>query len=50
MSNLKMVEDAIKVLQKYGTKKNIILLHCNTAYPTPIKDVNLNAMLSLKKN
>jgi N,N'-diacetyllegionaminate synthase len=50
MSNLKMVEDAIKVLQKYGTKKkDIILLHCNTAYPTPIKDVNLNAMLSLKK-
>lgn len=50
MSNLNMVRDAIKVLQKYGTKKkNIILLHCNTAYPTPIKDVNLNAMLSLKK-
>ena len=50
MSNLNMIKDAIKVLQKNGTKKNnIILLHCNTAYPTPLKDVNLNAMLSLKK-
>ena len=31
-------------------KKNISVLHCNTDYPTPMKDVNLNAILSMKKD
>jgi sialic acid synthase SpsE len=34
---------------KNGTKKkNISVLHCNTEYPTPFKDVNLKAMVSIK--
>ena len=28
--------------------KNITVLHCNTEYPTPLKDANLRAMLSIK--
>ena len=31
-----------------GTKKtNIIVLHANTEYPTPIEDVNLRAMVTI---
>jgi N,N'-diacetyllegionaminate synthase len=44
------IEQAISVLLKYGlTKKNISILHCNTEYPTPMNDVNLLAMLSIKE-
>ena len=50
MANLKEIENAIKILTKSGTsKKKISILHCNTEYPTPYKDVNLKAMKSLEK-
>jgi N,N'-diacetyllegionaminate synthase len=45
MSNLQEVGDALMVLINAGTlKKNITVLHSNTMYPTPMKDVNLRAM------
>lgn len=48
MSELDEVEAAIKVLENSGTpRSNIILLHCNTQYPTPYSDVNLKAMKTL---
>lgn len=44
------IEKCIEVLLTAGTKMdNIIILHCNTEYPTPFKDVNLNAMKQLGK-
>jgi N,N'-diacetyllegionaminate synthase len=50
MSTVQEISDAIKVLLSMGTKKsNITLLHCNTAYPTPMEDVNLKAISFLKK-
>ncbi len=50
MSTLKELKDAISILTKNGTsKKNIIVLHCNTEYPTPFQDVNLRAMNSIAK-
>lgn len=50
MSNLAQIQEALDILYKYGTKrKNITLLHCNTQYPTPFKDANLKAMLTLKE-
>ena len=50
MANIKEIEDALKVLIKFGTKKkDITILHTNTAYPTPMKDVNLKAMLTIRK-
>ena len=50
MSTLKDISKAIYVLKKFGTKKsNITLLHCNTEYPSPIKDVNLLAIKVLKR-
>ena len=49
MANLGEVESAIEVLIKSGTKHgNISLLHANTQYPTPMEDVNLKAMITLK--
>ncbi len=47
MSTLSDIECAVGVLRKYGTD-DIILLQCNTQYPTPYEDVNLNAILTLK--
>lgn len=50
MSSLKEIKDAVGVLVKAGTPKtNIAVLHCNTEYPTPFKDVNLRAMVTIKK-
>lgn len=44
------INNALQVLLKYGlTKDKITILHCNTQYPTPYADVNLNAMLTIKK-
>ena len=50
MSNLKEVGDALNILINAGTSKdNITVLHANTMYPTPMEDVNLNAMLAIQK-
>ncbi|EAJ7573438.1 N-acetylneuraminate synthase [Campylobacter upsaliensis] len=48
MANLGEIEAALTILRKNGTK-NITLLHCNTEYPTPFEDVNLNALKTLKE-
>lgn len=45
MSNIKEVKRALRVLGS----DSVIVLHCTSAYPTPLKDVNLKAMLKLKK-
>ena len=43
------IKDGVDVLIKFGVlKENISILQCNTEYPTPMKDVNLKAMLSIK--
>lgn len=47
MSTLQEVIDAFAVLRENGAGK-ITLLHCTTNYPTPMQDVNLNAMLTLR--
>ena len=50
MSTLQEVENALTVLIGAGTdKENITTLHANTMYPTPMEDVNLNAMLTIQK-
>lgn len=48
MSTLDEVETAVSVLEKGGIpRRDVILLHCTTQYPTPMKDVNLRAMDTL---
>ena len=49
MATLGEVREAMDVLLKAGGKKDdLTILHCNTEYPTPIEDVNLNAMLNIR--
>jgi N,N'-diacetyllegionaminate synthase len=48
MANMQEIEDAFNVLLNNGlTKEQITILHANTEYPTPMQDVNLNAMLTI---
>jgi len=49
MASLEEVESALAVLEGAGTPRQCItVLHCNTEYPTPISDVNLRAMLTIR--
>jgi N,N'-diacetyllegionaminate synthase len=49
MSTLDEVRDALNILIESGAEKEqITILHCNTEYPTPMKDVNLKAMLTIR--
>jgi len=47
MANLEEVREAVKVI--FPINKKLILLHCTTSYPTPLNEVNLKAMLTIKK-
>lgn len=49
MCELRDIESALAVLLNNGVARDqITVLHCNTEYPTPMQDVNLNAMLEIK--
>lgn len=47
MCDITEILQAIDVLENNGAK-DIDLLHCNTQYPTPFEDVNLNAMSTIQ--
>jgi N,N'-diacetyllegionaminate synthase len=47
MSTLQEIKEALDILK--SPVKQIMLLHCNTEYPTPMNDVNLQAMTLLKE-
>lgn len=58
MSTIDEIEEAVLILTgkhpKYPsesslTRDDIIVLHCNTQYPTPYEDVNLKAMDEIRK-
>ncbi|MCO5949290.1 N-acetylneuraminate synthase [Mucilaginibacter flavidus] len=50
MCTIEEVKEAVDALVSVGRKKeNITVLHCNTEYPTPMRDVNLMAMLTIKE-
>lgn len=49
MADMKDIENALAVLEKYGSDRGMItVLHCNTEYPTPMHDVNLSAMKAIQ--
>jgi len=49
MATLGDIEAAIEELEQAGTPRgNLTVLHCTTEYPTPMADVNLRAMQSIK--
>lgn len=47
IGTLEEIENAMKLLRECGAG-TITLLQCTTEYPTPYKDINLRAMLTLK--
>ncbi len=48
MCEMQEIEDAIRVLERGGVdRQHITILHCNTEYPTPMRDVNLRAMQTI---
>lgn len=50
MATIEETKASLKVLEDNGVaKKDITILHCNTEYPTPYEDVNLNAFHQLKQ-
>ncbi len=49
MATLGEIESAIEVLEEAGVcRSQITVLHCNTEYPTPMSDVNLKAMCTIR--
>lgn len=49
MADMAEIGAALRVLEEAGTPhQEITVLHCNTEYPTPMRDVNLRAMLSIR--
>ena len=50
MCNIEEISNAMSVLMKSGLqKKKLTLLHCNSEYPSPYVDLNLNAIKTMKK-
>ncbi|MCH2248038.1 MAG: N-acetylneuraminate synthase family protein [Crocosphaera sp.] len=47
MSTEAEISESVKLLQKLGAM--YVLLHCNSTYPAPFKDVNLNYINRLKE-
>jgi sialic acid synthase SpsE len=48
MATMKEVQQALRVIRSTGNTK-IITLHCTTNYPCPLEEVNLRAMVSMRK-
>ena len=48
MADMEEIAAALEVITNEGfLKSNVILLQCNTEYPTPLEDVNLRAMKNI---
>lgn len=49
MATLGEIEAALDVLEACGTPRgSVTVLHCNSAYPSPMSDVNLRAMVTIR--
>ena len=49
MADLGEIKAALEMLEANGTARDLVtVLHCNTEYPTPMEDVNLRAMATIR--
>jgi len=50
MASISEINEALKILKKFGTKKEkISLLHCHSEYPSNPESLNLRAIVTLRK-
>ena len=49
MSTLEDVEKAVMTIKSVKSNVDFALLHCNSSYPAPIKDLNLKCIRTLKE-
>ena len=49
MSTLEDVEKAVTTIKSVKSNVDFALLHCNSSYPAPIKDLNLKCIKTLKE-
>ena len=47
MSTIEEIHQAVDIICQFENPENLIILHCNTEYPTPDEDVNLSAIDTL---
>jgi N-acetylneuraminate synthase/N,N'-diacetyllegionaminate synthase len=51
MATMEEIRESIEVMLLHGlSKEKLTVLHCNTEYPTPMKDVNLRAMEAIRRD
>lgn len=51
MASLGEIESALEILSSAGASRDIVtVLHCNTEYPTPYRDVNLRAIQTIQQS
>tara|TARA_B100001540_G_C15784803_1_gene632738 strand:+ start:259 stop:1278 length:1020 start_codon:yes stop_codon:yes gene_type:complete len=49
MANVDEINEALNLCYNHGVSKNdVTLLHCNTQYPSPYEDLNLNAIGAMR--
>ena len=50
MSNVDEIHSAVRILENAGTSRaNLTIMHCTSAYPTPMVDVNLLAIKAIRE-
>ena len=49
LSNLNEIKKCFKLLRYKKKLSQIVIMHCNTEYPTPLKDINLRVIPEFKK-
>ena len=47
MSSADQIETAIKSIRRYKDPKDVTVLHCNSSYPAPVGDLNLNHIITM---
>ena len=48
MSNISEIDDAVEAIKTTGNK-NLILLHCNSSYPSAYSEINMKFMDTLRQ-
>lgn len=49
MCTYEQVVSAVKNCKRYMPSENITLLHCNSSYPTPVDEINLNVIRTYQR-